>query len=214
MTADPQTGVREATSAAEREAAAEALALAFLEDPVWRHILPGDESRGEKLLAYFTTEIESLVPDHRELWVSEDGGAAALWGRPGAWRVPLGTTLGEARRMAGVFGRRLPLGLRAQLRLDRRHPRGPGHWYLNYIGVDPRRQGSGLGAALLAPVLERCDREGTPAFLEATSERNAALYGRHGFALTESFPMPGRGGPVLRAMWREPGVTTVRPLRG
>ena len=32
----------------------------------------------------------------------------------------------------------------------------------------------------MAPVLDRCDRERIPAYLEATSERNKALYLRHG----------------------------------
>ena len=36
----------------------------------------------------------------------------------------------------------------------------------------------GLG---LAHALERCDRDGLPAYLEATSARSKALYQRHGF---------------------------------
>ena len=54
------------------------------------------------------------------------------------------------------------------------HPKGPEHWYLQYLGVEPRRQGKGLGGALLAPVLERCDGEGVPAHLETSTERNRA----------------------------------------
>jgi hypothetical protein len=30
----------------------------------------------------------------------------------------------------------------------------------------------GIGSALMAPMLERCDREGVRAYLDATSERN------------------------------------------
>ena len=81
----------------ELEAAAEALALAFADDPCWAHLLPDDETRAEKLLAYFTSEIETLVPSYREVWVTEDGGGAAIWAPPGRWRVPLGLTLREAR---------------------------------------------------------------------------------------------------------------------
>jgi hypothetical protein len=40
------------------------------------------------------------------------------------------------------------------------------------------------GSALMRPTLERCDHEGIPAYLEASSERNAALYERLGFQLT------------------------------
>jgi GNAT superfamily N-acetyltransferase len=197
------TGARRAESADEREAAAEALALAFADDPCWSHLLREDETRAEKLLAYFTSEIASLVPRYRELWITDDGGGAAIWAPPGRWRVPMRTTLREAGRMLGVFGRRLPLGLRTQLRIEAHHPKSPDHWYLHYLGVEPRRQGRGLGASLLASVLGECDQRRIPAFLEASSDRNRALYERHGFAVTEVFDMPGRGGPPIRKMWRE-----------
>ena len=61
------------------------------------------------------------------------------------------------------------------------HPHGA-HWYLPLIGVDPARQGHGYGSALLRHALARCDRDGVPAYLEATGPRNRALYERHGFA--------------------------------
>jgi GNAT superfamily N-acetyltransferase len=205
---EPGTGVRPAESADEHEAAAEALALAFADDPCWAHLLPDAATRAERLLAFFSNEIETLVPRYREVWVSEDGGGAAIWAAPGRWRVPLGVTLGEAGGMLRVFGRRLPLALRASLRLESEHPKDPEHWYLDFLGVEPRRQGRGLGSLLLRPLLERCDREGIPAYLGASTDRNRMLYERHGFAMTEAFDMPGRGGPPIRKMWREPPSQT------
>jgi GNAT superfamily N-acetyltransferase len=201
--AGPETGVRRAESADDLEAAAEALALAFADDPAWAHLLREDETRAEKLLAYFTSEIETLVPGYREVWVTEDGGGAAIWARPGRWRVPLGLTLREAGWMTRVFGRRLPLALRALVRLEGHHPKSPRHWYLHYVGVEPRCQGRGLGGALIKPVLELCDSERIPAYLESSTDRSKMLYERHGFSLTGTFDMPGRGGPPIREMWRE-----------
>jgi GNAT superfamily N-acetyltransferase len=187
----------------DHEAVAEALALAFADDPAWAHLLPDAGTRAESLLAYFTVEIENLIPEYRQAWIAEDGSGAAIWARPGRWRVPLGRTLRPARRLAAVFGRRLPLATWTQLRLERQHPRTPEHWYLHYLGVEPRRQGRGLGGALLAPMLERCDREGTPSYLESSSDRNRVLYERNGFSLTGTFAMPA-GGPPIREMWRDP----------
>jgi GNAT superfamily N-acetyltransferase len=202
--AGPNPEVRPATED-DHEAAAEALALAFADDPAWAHLLPDSAAvRAERLLAFFTVEIRNLVPEFRQVWVTEDGGGAAIWARPGGWRVPLLRTWREARPMAGVFGRRLPLATWTQLRLERHHPRNPPHWYLHYLGVEPRRQGRGLGGALLAPVLAQCDREGAPAYLEASTERNSMLYQRNGFTLTETFNIPA-GGPPIREMWRDPG---------
>src|SRR4051794_17975705 len=149
MAAIAGTEVRQAESADELEAAAEALALAFSDDPCWAHLLREDGSRAEKLLVYFTSEIESLVPDYRQVWVTEDGGGAAIWAPPGRWRVPMGRTLREGPVMMKVFGRRFALGLRTLIRLEGHHPGSPDHWYLHYLGVEPRRQGRGLGGALL-----------------------------------------------------------------
>jgi len=64
--------------------------------------------------------------------------------------------------------------------MARLHPTEP-HWYLPLIGVKPRQQGQGLGAALLRPILEKCDAMHLPAYLEATSSRSLPLYRRHGF---------------------------------
>jgi hypothetical protein len=55
---------------------------------------------------------------------------------------------------------------------------------------------------LLAPVLERCDREGMRAYPDATSERSKTLYERHGFEAEAAFAFPE--GPPLWPMWRRP----------
>ena len=77
------------------------------------------------------------------------------------------------------------------------------HYYLPFVGVVPDWQGRGLGAALLAPVLERCDSERMPAYLEASAPRNRALYERLGFVVTKEFRL-GKGSPPLWRMWRDP----------
>jgi hypothetical protein len=66
-------------------------------------------------------------------------------------------------------------------------------------GADP------AGTALLRPVLRRCDREGLPAYLEASSPDNARLYRRLGF-VTRATVRP-LGSPPLELMTRPPGAT-------
>ncbi len=90
------------------------------------------------------------------------------------------------------------------------HPPGP-HWYLYYLATVPERQGTGIGSALLRPVLRRCDEEGSPAYLEATSQRNRVLYRRHGFVDRAEYVLPN--GPTLYPMWREPQTSTARETR-
>ena len=51
-------------------------------------------------------------------------------------------------------------------------------------------------------LLERCDREGIPAYLESSKEKNVPFYRRHGFEVTREIQLPN--GPMLWAMWRQP----------
>jgi ribosomal protein S18 acetylase RimI-like enzyme len=67
--------------------------------------------------------------------------------------------------------------------MDEHHLREE-HWYLPFIGVDPAHQGQGHGSTLLRQALGRCDRDQLPAYLEASTPRNRALYERHGFVVT------------------------------
>lgn len=55
------------------------------------------------------------------------------------------------------------------------------HWYLPITGVDPILQGTGLGSSLLRHALATCDRDGRPAYLEASTARSRSLYERAGF---------------------------------
>jgi ribosomal protein S18 acetylase RimI-like enzyme len=182
---------------------AEVLAAAFAEDEAFAWLLEYADDRRARQRLFFRTDLDHLVPARREVWVTEDRAAAAIWAPPDAWSVPPPTVLREAPAMVRVFRRRLPLALRYLIRIERLHPRKPPHWYLNWLGTDPGRQGQGLGSALLRPVLALCDRDGVGAYLESSSDRSQALYERHGFEVVERFGMPG-GGPEIRRMWRDP----------
>jgi hypothetical protein len=90
---------------------------------------------------------------------------------------------------------------------DDHHPHRS-YWYLQFMGVTPGWQGQGIGSALMAPMLERCNREGVRAYLDATSERNKRLYERHGFQAKDPFAAPG--GPPVWPMWRQPASDRLR----
>ena len=81
------------------------------------------------------------------------------------------------------------------------HPHEP-HWYLNVVSTVPERQGAGLGAAVLRPVLDQCDAGDTCAYLESSNPRNVPFYRRLGFVDAGEIPLTG--GPSLIPMWREP----------
>ena len=77
------------------------------------------------------------------------------------------------------------------------------HYYLQSVGARQTAQGQGVGSALLKQVTPLCDRDGVPAYLESSSERNVPLYERHGFEVFHAEPV-GDGGPTMWFMLRSP----------
>jgi GNAT superfamily N-acetyltransferase len=107
-------------------------------------------------------------------------------------------------RLEMVSGENAARFFELDTRKRERFPEAP-CFYLALMGVIPERQGRGLGAALLATVLQRCDVNRTPAYLEATSASSRGLYERHGFERVGEIVMSD--GPSLWPMWREPVLT-------
>jgi GNAT superfamily N-acetyltransferase len=203
-TAHESAGVRKASDA-EVPLLARALARAFHDDPVFTWVLRGDAGRSTMLERGFELFLRRVWMEHEQTYTTPSIAGAAVWEPPGQWQLSAGRQLLLMPAMLGVFRRRLPGVISALVKLEARHPREL-HYYLPFIGVDPEWQGRGLGGALLAPVLDRCDAERVPAFLEASTPRNRALYERNGFAVTEEFKL-GRTAPPQWRMWREPSGT-------
>jgi ribosomal protein S18 acetylase RimI-like enzyme len=177
-------------------ALARSLARAFDDDPVAAFSNPRASSRERRLAFFFTGRMESLIDDEL-CFCDEERTGAALWAAPDRWHVPPREQLRALRLMS----RRAVHATVGFARMERIHPKEP-HFYLSVLGVDPHAQGRGVGSRLLAPMLERCDREGVPAYLESSKERNVEYYGRHGFRVTGEFRFPR--GPAMWPMWRDP----------
>ncbi|CAL9440298.1 GNAT family N-acetyltransferase [Streptomyces sp. enrichment culture] len=189
----------------DRELVVRLLDEAFQDDPVSGWVFPGEEYRRtthHRLMAAFT----GIVLAEGRIDVTEDGSACALW-----MSVPAdghGDGDGGAdddgpaqvRRAVDPGNERVELIGRLTAGV---HPSGRAHEYLWMIGVAPARQGEGLGTALIGSALDRCDREGRPAYLEASSERSRRLYERLGFSPAGA-PLALPDGPCMWPMWREP----------
>jgi ribosomal protein S18 acetylase RimI-like enzyme len=178
-----------------------ALSRAFLNDPLFVWAIPDDDRRQRLTLEFFTLYAKAFLRHDETYTTGGDVVAAALWAPPGA--VPVSDDDAEelGQRIEELAGPDAPRFLGLSKLFDEHHPHGS-YWYLQFMGVAPGWQGQGIGSALMAPVLERCDRGDVRAYLDATSERNKRLYERHGFEAQDPFAAPG--GPPLWPMWRQP----------
>ena len=176
------------------------LSRAFASDPLGSWI--SADSRFPQLLNEM-----GIPPFLRDgiCYMTAEHNGAALWMGPDK-RVEWPSTLSYLFRFLRVAGVR---GIYRFLYLEktcaRLHPREP-HYYLFELGVLPEAAGQGVGSALIQHMLNRCDSERVPAYLENSNERNLPFYQRHGFEVLEEVRLPGNG-PSMWSMWRTPRVS-------
>jgi GNAT superfamily N-acetyltransferase len=184
---------------------ADVLTRAFTDDPVTAWLFPDERTRVEQLRRFYADIfLPRMALGRDELYTDRDRCGVASWTPPGEGATGLAESLRLLPAMAAIWGRRLPRALRTLSYMESQFPEAP-HWHLPFLGVVPESQGRGIGSALMQPILDRCDRDGTPAYLEASTTRSRALYLQHGFVVLDEMRLPG-GGPPLWRMWREPTV--------
>lgn len=163
----------------ERERAVAKIVAAFADDPVERWMFPELHEYTRHFPA-FVEAFGGAAFAHDAAWQMDDFAAVALWLPPGvqADGEAIGTFFTDRvspdkqEDLAAVAGR-----------MEDLHPEHP-HWYLPWLAVDPERQGTGLGGALLEECLARIDADRMPAYLETPNPRTIPFYERHGFEVT------------------------------
>lgn len=170
----------------------------FATDPLMLWIFQDPSTRSEGLRLAFSGLARSYFAPDSIIHLVGDA-CVTLWRGPayraapsdGGGASPFSSDVQERFRILGEL-------------MEMAHPRDRAHWYLNVIATRPDRQGQGLGAEALRPVLDRCDVDGIPAYLESSNPRNLTLYRRHGFddGVRPTIDLPD--GPSLYPMWREP----------
>ena len=187
--------------------AAEVQGRAFFDDPAFMFTLPDAAARRERLPWLMGVGIGYGERYGEVVTTAGDMLGHAVWLPPGE------TSLAEERMSEFGFDRAAErLGDEALKRFgdfmehmsahhDRLMPAR--HWYLMILGVEPDRQGQGIGSTLIRPALERADADRLPCYLETAKERNLAFYRRHGFEVRHEEPIPG-GGPNVWMMVRDP----------
>jgi ribosomal protein S18 acetylase RimI-like enzyme len=169
---------------------------AFIEDPVERWLFP----EPLQYLTNFPTFVAAFggaAFARQTVWALDGFAAVAVWIPPGAEAdaEPIiaalrdGVSFEQHDDVFAVLGQ-----------MDAAHPSYP-HWYLPWLGVDPAKQGAGLGGQLLKHCLEIVDQDHLPAYLETPNPRTISFYEHHGFEVT-SVAQAGACPPVT-SMLRE-----------
>jgi GNAT superfamily N-acetyltransferase len=169
------------------------LTRAFADDPFFRYLAGDAPERNQRMRDGWSGMLRYGSARLSHTWTTDDLAGAAIWLPPGH-RTPVLDSLRLVPELARFVGwRRLRIAADAVDELERhrrRHVPGP-HFYLSALGVEPDRQGTGIGTALMGPVIARCDRDALPAYLETAVARNVLLYERVGFGVVDELILPG-----------------------
>ncbi len=183
----------------ERDAALATVVAAFATDPLLRWVWPDDGRYGEVAPAFF-----GLLLDLRmaagEAWGAAGTGAVAMWDPPGGLYVP--TREERWREVQEEFTVREREQWAEYDHTMAVPPDAGPHWYLGVLAADPARQRSGLGSAVIGPMLGAADRARLPAYLETASDGNLLFYARHGFSPVQEATLDG--GPMCWLLRRDP----------
>lgn len=178
------------------------LGRAFNSDPAWCYLCPDPAKRPSQLTWMFERWCRVLGP-LGACYIGKKGEGVAMWFPPdkgpqaSLWTY-IRAGLGTAPFRLGLSGIRRALLLNADMKKrwagDLKQP----CWKLDVLGVDPNYQRQGVGTALLQPILERADSEGTPCHVITHNPANIVYYGRHGFQLLHR----AEQGYLANSLWR------------
>jgi GNAT superfamily N-acetyltransferase len=155
-----------------------------LADSRWTRWALPDDGRMQRL-----TRLHELDGGHRGVatrsaWVTDEVAAVAVWEPPaGTAPLPADVAAALARELPYLAADRWTAVRETAALVDSARPAEP-HWWLAHLGVRPSSRRRGLAAAVLAPVIVRCDAEGTLAAAAVYSWANVRFLRGFGFAVT------------------------------
>jgi GNAT superfamily N-acetyltransferase len=188
------------------EIGAELFARVFRNAPDMKYLI-GDNTRiqDQTILHYYQSIIRIGLLDG-EVYTTPNLDGVAVWVSPENAQLNLGILFRTGFLKAILQMGLRPLGrfIRSASYLDNLQKQaisGP-CWILVLLGVEPSKQGKGIGGMLIQPILACADAEGVSCYVESADERNLGFYKRQGFAIVKHGQVP-KGGPEVWVMVRE-----------
>jgi GNAT superfamily N-acetyltransferase len=179
----------------------ETMVSGFDDDPLYAWLYPAADGRPDRLHEGFALILAGGM-QHGHVYTNAGRSAVAVCMAPNVELMnesEVAAFLGLIRRQIGDRVEDVIVGMSATVA---NRPREP-HFTLHNVVVRRDAQGRGIGAALLGPILARCDEDGLPTCLDSSNIRNVPFYERLGFEVTGETRVPGDG-PVVQSMLRAP----------
>jgi len=182
------------------DACAAVLARSFQDDPGTVLYEPDATRRAAILPRFFRTFVAAALDEDGDLVVAGEPitGIASWFGpeRHAPSEEAMGANgFGDVLEASGPEATQRLIAMVGEL--DAQHERltDGTHLRLEFFGVDPAAQGSGIGSALIEHGHRRADEMGIPCYLETFTQENVRFYGHRGYELAGEFTV-GDGVPV------------------
>jgi GNAT superfamily N-acetyltransferase len=163
----------------EIEPAAETLARAFYDYPLFNYVFPDASERKRGLPFLLQSAVHYGVLNGEVYATSRNLEGIAVWMPPDHTNrsSPAPEVSKDAMDRMAHFGN--------QVHAVRKRHVPSAHWFLMIIGVVPELQGKGCASVLLAPILARIDQQHLPCYLDTEVDNNVAIYNRYGFRVVD-----------------------------
>lgn len=195
--------------------AANVLARAFAEDPLWCYLLPDPAKRRKALHISFRAIVPWYVKQGQVYGVGQPLEGVAIWQPPQGAAQPIRaawTALLSQHTLrllfsptVWIFRRAIPIF--SQFERMHRHYAPMPHYYLSTIGVLPELHGQGRASRLIQPVLAQADAQRCVVYTETMTPSNVPIYEHYGFVCQEQFQVPQTTLSIW-SLYRSPRATT------
>lgn len=181
----------------QKRKAAEVVASAFLDYPMFTHYFPS-EKRRKRWLPWYMKNTLNCALRYGKVFVTSDFSGVMFVLPPNHTRLTNGDYIKNGFLLAPLI-----VGLKNYFRNDAcekfiadTHEQilsGREHYYLWGLVADPNTQRKGVGTALMKILTDAADAENKPVYLETHDKNNVAYYEKFGFELVKAATIPGQG---------------------
>ena len=158
------------------------LTESFFDNKSVNYIVQNDEKIKDRIRYLMEYSFEQCLLAG-EVYISDDGNGCALVQYFDRKKTSLDTVMLDVKLILKSVGiRNVAKVLKRESTIKKNYPHD-NIAYLWFIGVDPEKQGRGIGSKMLAKIVEQNRATGRDVFLETSTQKNLPWYQKHGFKI-------------------------------